>query len=122
LPNLSLQYGFTINDNSSAIFYTDNPSVELEYYFLDAFSFVSEYSFYHNRNKDKTIDSEYDFLSASLMYQKKNSKWEWKLSGTNLLETKALNSNSFNQIGGTSTFSSYIVQPRYLILSLKYNL
>ncbi|MFD2891909.1 carboxypeptidase regulatory-like domain-containing protein [Flavobacterium chuncheonense] len=122
LPNLSLQYGFTINDNSSAIFYTDNPSVELEYYFLDAFSFVSEYSFYHNRSKDKTIDSEYDFLSASLMYQKKNSKWEWKLSGTNLLETKALNSNSFNQIGGTSTFSSYIVQPRYLILSLKYNL
>lgn len=122
LPNLSLAYNFTINDNQSNVFYTDNPSVELEYYFLDAFSFVSEYSFYHNRSKDKTIDSEYDFLSASLMYQKKDSKWEWKLSGTNLLETKGLNTNSFNQIGGTSTFSSYVVQPRYIILSLKYNL
>lgn len=122
LPNLSLKYGFTINDNSSDVFYTDNPSVELEYYFLDAFSFVSEYSYYHNRNKGKTIDSEYDFLSASVMYQKKNSKWEWKLSGTNLLETKGLNSNSFNQLGGTSSFSSYVVQPRYIILSLKYNL
>ena len=122
LPNLSLAYNFTINDNQSNVFYTDNPSVELEYYFLDAFSFVSEYSFYHNRSKDKTIDSEYDFLSASLMYQKKDSKWEWKLSGTNLLETKGLNTNSFNQIGGTSTFSSYIVQPRYIILSLKYSL
>ncbi|WP_255567331.1 TonB-dependent receptor [Flavobacterium okayamense] len=122
LPNLSLQYAFTLNDNQANIFYTDNPSVELEYYFLDAFSFVSEYSFYHNRSKDKTVDSEYDFLSASLMYMKKGSKWEWKLSGTNLLETKALNTNSFSQLGGTSTFSSYIVQPRYIILSLKYNL
>lgn len=122
LPNLSLKYGFTINDNSSDIFYTDNPSLELEYYFLDAFSFVSEYSFYHNRNKSKTIDTEYDFLSASLMYMKKNSKWEWKLSGTNLLNTSALNTNSFNQLGGTSSFSSYVVQPRYIILSLKYNL
>lgn len=122
LPNLSLEYAYTINDNSSDIFYTDNPSIELEYYFWDAFSFVSEYSYYHNRNKGKSIDSEYDFLSASVMYQKKDSKWEWKLSGTNLLETKGLNSNSFNQLGGTSSFSSYVVQPRYIILSLKYSL
>ena len=122
IPNLSLGYGYTINDNFSDTFYTDSPTIGLEYFFLDAFSFVSDYSFYHNRNKTKTIDSEYDFLSASLIYQKKNSKWEYKLSGTNLLETKALNNNSFNQIAGTSTFSSYTVQPRYVILSLKYNL
>jgi hypothetical protein len=122
IPNLSLGYGYTINDNFSDTFYTDSPTIGLEYYFLDAFSFVSDYSFYHNRNKSKSINSEYDFLSASIVYQKKNSKWEYKLSGTNLLETKALNNNSFNQIAGTSTFSSYTVQPRYVILSLKYNL
>ncbi|KIX20809.1 TonB-dependent receptor [Flavobacterium sp. 316] len=122
IPNISLQYTYGINDNSSSVFYTDNPSVELEYYFLNAFSFVSEYSFYHNRNRAKTIDTEYDFLSSSLTYQKKDSKVEWKLSGTNLLNTKALNSNSFNQLGGTNSFSSYIVQPRYIILSMKYNL
>ena len=122
IPNLSLGYGYTINDNFSDTFYTDSPTIGLEYYFLDAFSFVSDYSFYHRKNKSESIDTEYDFLSASLIYQKKNSKWEYKLSGTNLLETKALNSNSFNQIAGTSTFSSYTVQPRYVILSLKYNL
>lgn len=122
LPNVSLRYTFTINDNSSDILYTDNPSVELEYFFLDSFSLVSEYSFFHNRNKSKTIDSEYDFLSASLMYIKKDSKWEWKLSGTNLLNTGALNTNTFNQLGGTSSFSSYVVQPRFIILSLRYNL
>ncbi|MQP24606.1 TonB-dependent receptor [Flavobacterium sp. LMO8] len=122
LPNLTLGYNFTINDNFSDVIYVDSPTLTLEYYFLDAFSFVSEYSYFHNRNKAKTIDSEYDFLTASLMYQKKNSKWEWKLSGTNLLDTKSLDTNSFSQLGGTSSFSSYRVQPRFVILSLKYNL
>lgn len=122
IPNLELAYNFTINDFTSDIYYVDAPSVTLEYYFLDAFSVTSEYTFYHNRNKSKTIENEYDFLTAALMYQKKDSKWEWKLSGTNLLNTGSLNNSSFSQIGGTSSFSSYIVQPRYLILSLKYAL
>jgi len=122
IPNLGLSYNYSISDNFSDTIYTDSPSLTLEYYFLDAFSFTSEYNFFHNYNKSKTIDSEYDFLTASLMYQKKDSKWEWKLSGTNLLDTKSLDSNSFNQLGGTSNFSSYRVQPRFLILSLKYNL
>lgn len=122
IPNLGLSYNYSISDNFSDVIYTDSPSLTLEYYFLDAFSFTSEYNFYHNYNKSKTIDSEYDFLTASLIYQKKDSKWEWKLSGTNLLETKSLDTNSFSQLGGTSNFSSYRVQPRFLILSLKYNL
>lgn len=122
LPNLTVGYNFSINDNFSDIIYVDSPTLTLEYFFLDAFSFVSEYSYFHNRNKTKTIDSEYDFLTASLMYQKKNSKWEWKLTGTNLLDTKSLDTNSFSQLGGTSSFSSYRVQPRFVILSLKYTL
>ena len=122
IPNLGLSYNYSISDNFSDVIYTDSPSLTLEYYFLDAFSFTSEYNFYHNYNKSKTIDSEYDFLTASLIYQKKDSKWEWKLSGTNLLDTKSLDTNSFSQLGGTSNFSSYRVQPRFLILSLKYNL
>lgn len=122
LPNLTVGYNFSINDNFSDVIYIDSPTVTLEYFFLDAFSFVSEYSYFHNRNKAKTIDSEYDFLTASLLYQKKGSKWEWKLSGTNLLDTKSLDTNSFSQLGGTSSFSSYRVQPRFVILSLKYTL
>ena len=122
LPNLSLGYTYTINDNFTDTFYTDSPTIGLEYYFLEAFSFVSDYTFNHNRNKSKSVDNEYDFLSASLIYQKKDSKWEYKLSGTNILDTKSLNNNSFNQIAGISNFSSYFVQPRYIILSLKYNL
>lgn len=122
LPNLGLSYGLTINDNFSDVYYIDSPAITLEYYFLDSFSFSSDYNFYHNRNKSKTVETEYDFLNASLIYQKKDSKWEYKLAATNLLDTRALNDNSFSQLGGSSTFSSYVVQPRYVILSLKYNL
>lgn len=122
LPNLTLEYEYTINDFQNQIYYVDNPSILLEYFFLDAFSFTSEYSFYHNRNKQKTINTEYDFLTASLSYRKKDSKMEYKIGATNLLNTKTLNDSSFNALGGSSNFSSYYVQPRYVVFSLKYNL
>ena len=106
--------------DSHNTFYTDRPFAKLDYYFLDSFSFVAEYEFYHYYNNDKTVNNEYDFLNASLIYQKKNSKFEYKISGTNLLNTTSLNDDSFSQFA-TRT-SQYTVQPRYLIFSVKYNL
>lgn len=124
LPNLEIGYNFVINQydntNSTSKFFTEKPFARLDYYFLKSFSFVTEYEFYHYYSKDKTTNNEYDFLSASLIYQKKDSKWEYKLSGTNLLNTKSLNDDSFSQF--STRTSQYIVQPRYLIFSLKYNL
>ena len=122
LPNVQLAYTYSINDNFADTVYTHSPSATLEYYFLNAFSFTSEYTFYRNTNAAKTIENEYDFLTASLMYKKPESKWEWKIQGTNLLNTKSLDQSSFSQLGGSSSYSSYIVQPRYLILSLRYTL
>lgn len=124
IPNLELGYTYSIsefeNPRSKTKFFTDKPFVRLEYYFLDAFSLVSEYEFYHYYDTNKTVDNEYDFLSASFTYQKKDSKWEYKVSATNILNTKALNDNSFDQFRVTN--SQYFVQPRYVMLTLKYNL
>lgn len=120
LPNVELGYNRMINDYQGTKFYTDKPSVKLDYYFLNAFSFVSEYEFYHYTNNQKTVDNEYDFLTASLIYQKKDSKWEYKVSATNLLNTKSLNDDSFTQF--STRTSQYTVQPRYVIFSMKYNL
>lgn len=120
-PNIELGYSYTVNDYNNAKFFTDRPFVRVDYYFLKSFSFVSEYEFYHYYNKDKTIENEYDFLSASLIYQKtKDSKWEYKIAATNILNTKSLNDDSFSQF--STRTSQYTVQPRYLIFSLKYNL
>lgn len=119
-PNLEVGYRRSINHYDRTTFTTDSPFVRLDYYFLDAFSFNAEYEYNHYYDDADTISNEYDFLSASLIYQKKDSKWEYKLSGTNLLNTTSLNNDSFSQYV-TST-SQYRVQPRYVIFSLKYNL
>ena len=100
--------------------YPRKPFVRLDYFFLKSFSWVTEYEYNHYYNNKKTVDNEYDFLSSSLVYQKKDSKWEYKISATNILNTKSLNDNSFDQLRISN--SQYFVQPRYVILSLKYNL
>lgn len=120
LPNIEFGYNLLINKYSGSTFYTDKPFARLDYYFLDSFSFVSEYEFYHYYNTNKTVDNEYDFLSASLIYQKKDSKWEYKISATNLLNTRYLNDDSFSQF--STRVSQYTIQPRYIIFSMKYNL
>ncbi|MEO8515147.1 MAG: carboxypeptidase-like regulatory domain-containing protein [Flavobacterium sp.] len=121
LPNIELGYNMVINDYQGTKFYTQTPSVKLDYYFMDAFSFVTEYEFYHYSNNKKTVDNKYDFLTASLIYQKtKDSKMEYKISATNLLNTTSLNDDSFSQF--STRTSQYTVQPRYVIFSLKYNL
>ena len=120
LPNLELGYNVVVNDYNNSTFYTEKPFAKLDYYFLNSFSFVTEYEFYHYYNNSKTVNNEYDFLTASLIYQKKDSKLEYKVSGTNLLNTTALNDDSFSQF--STRTSQYAVQPRYIIFSLKYNL
>lgn len=120
MPNLEIGYNIVINNYDNSVFYTDKPFARLDYYFLNSFSFTAEYEFYHYYNTNKTVNNQYDFLSANLIYQKKNSKFEYKISGTNLLNTKSINDDSFSQF--STRTSQYTVQPRYIIFSLKYNL
>ena len=120
-PNIELGYGYSVNQYPNDTFFTDSPNVKLDYFFLKSFSFVSEYEYFHYYNNNKSVENEYDFLSASLIYQKtKDSHWEYKASVTNLLNTKVLKDNSFSQF--STSDSQYTIQPRYLIFSLKYNL
>lgn len=120
MPNLEVGYTLTRNDYNQNTFYTKQPFLKLDYYFLDCLSFVSDYNFYHYYNSAHTVNNQYDFLNASLIYQKKGSKWETKLAATNLLNTKILNNDSFTQFA--TSVSQYTVMPRYVILSFKYNL
>jgi hypothetical protein len=120
LPNLEVGYNAVINDFGSDTFYTDKPFAKLDYYFLKSFSFVTEYEYYHYSNLDKTVNNEYDFFNASLIYQKKDSKWEYKVSGTNILNTTSLNDDIFSEF--STRVSKYTVQPRYIVFSLKYNI
>ena len=120
VPNLELGYAIRISDYMDDIFYTSSPVAKLDYYFLKGFALTADYTFNSYTNKAKTIDNKYDFLNASLGYQKKDSKWEYRISATNILNTKSINSDSFSQFSIST--SQTTVLPRYVIFSVKYNL
>lgn len=120
VPNIEVGFTYNINDYATNKFYTESPFANLNYFFWDAFTVKVDYQYNHYYNSDRTSDNEYDFLNAEIMYRKPDSKWEFKVGGTNLLNTTSLNDDSFNQF---STFTSrYRVQPRYLLLTIRYNI
>lgn len=120
-PNIEIGYQRTINqyDNatSESAFYTDKPFANFQAVFLKDFSFKADYSFYNYADQDQTLNT-YSFLDASLHYQKKDSKWEYTMGVTNILNTASINQDSFNQ--NFSNTTEYFVQPRYAIFSIKY--
>ncbi len=123
-PNLEIGYNRSINkyDNGGleSIFYTDRPFANLEVNFLKGFTFTADWSYYNYYDKNDTVSNEYSFFEASLWYQKPESKWEFRLDGTNLFDVDSLNNDSFNETFSTTT--EYFVQPRIVMFSVKYNL
>jgi hypothetical protein len=119
-PNIEIGYTITLNDYQGTTFTTQQPFAKLDYFFLNGFSFNADYDYYSYTNSTGTVRNSYDFLNASLAYRKKDAKMEYRVGVTNLLNTRSLNDDSFNQIGFRT--SQYFVQPRYLIFSLRYNL
>lgn len=119
-PNIEVGFEYSLNDYADNKFYNHRPFANINYFFWDAFTIKAEYNYNHYFNSDRTSDNEYDFFSAEIMYRKKDSHWEFKVGGTNLLNTTSLNDDSFNQF---STYTSrYRVQPRYLLLTIRYDL
>ncbi|WP_028376647.1 carboxypeptidase-like regulatory domain-containing protein [Leeuwenhoekiella sp. MAR_2009_132] len=123
-PNFEIGYNRSINNyqtgNTDRIFYTDRPFANVDVKFLKGFTFTADWSYYNYYDKDDTVSNEYAFFEAGLRYQKPESKWEFRLDGTNLLNVDSLNNDSFNETFSTTT--EYFVQPRIVMLSVKYNL
>ncbi|MEY8780542.1 carboxypeptidase-like regulatory domain-containing protein [Allomuricauda sp. XS_ASV26] len=123
-PNLELGIGYTINDydngNTSTTYYTNRPFVKFDATFLKNFLFLVDYDHYIYTDKEGTIDNRYGFLDASLSYQKSDSKWEYSIEATNLTNNASLDQNSYDDLYFRT--SNYMVQPRYVVLKVKYEL
>jgi len=119
-PNLELGYSLNINSYTGNKTYTHSPYARMDYLLLKSITLTADYTYNHYYNNTRTSDNEYDFLNASAMYLTKSKVWEFKVSGTNLLNTTSLNDDSFNQF--STRISRYRVQPRYLLFSVKYNI
>lgn len=123
-PNLELGYTKTFNDYKSSFsenkFTVDKPFVKLDAVFLRDFGFIADYSYYNYKDSQNTIRNTYSFLNASLYYQKKDSSWEFTISGKNLTENNSINRDNFSE--NYTVTSSYLVQPKRYMFTIKYNL
>jgi hypothetical protein len=119
-PNLEIGYSLTLNDYQNTVFKTKQPFVKFDYFFLKVFSLTADYNNFNYSNSEGTINNKYEFLNSSFSYRKKDAKMEYTVAATNLLNTKTINDDTFNQTGYRS--SQYLVQPRYVVFSLRYNL
>lgn len=122
-PNLELQYRYSRNAYSGAVsnsvFTNHTPSIELTAVLWKDLVFRSDYSYnnYGNPGGTRTI---YDFLNASLEYQKKDSKWLFSVEALNLLNTTFIREDALS--ANLISTTSYTVLPRFLLLGVRYDL
>ncbi|WP_245949282.1 TonB-dependent receptor [Lutibacter citreus] len=121
-PNFEIGFEKSFNEYSNTGSTTDRPFGNIEIGFLKNFILTADYSYYNYRNDEDTVKNTYSFLNANLYYQQKDSKWEFKLSANNLTNNKTINRDSYNQIVDSNATSLYYIQPRIVMLSVKYNL
>ncbi|MWW23972.1 TonB-dependent receptor [Algibacter lectus] len=123
-PNFELGYRYSIQDNDQGTqrtkFFTKAPSVEFDALILKSFTFKTDYSYNDFSDEEKTINS-YEFWDASLAYKKdEDSKWEYEVKATNLLNTRSQNQSSVGTISVSAT--EYYIQPRFLTFRIRYEL
>ena len=123
-PNLDLSYRYTIQDNNlgqnSTKFFTKSPTIELDALILKSFTFKTDYSFNDFSDEVGTINT-FEFWNASLSYRKdEDSKFEYELRATNLLDTRSQNQSNAGNISVSAT--EYFIQPRYITLRVRFEL
>lgn len=123
-PNFEIGYRYTIQDNdqgsSRTKFYTKAPSIEFDALIFKSFTFKTEYTYNNFSDENRTIN-DYEFWDASLAYKKnKDSKWEYELKASNILDTKSQNTSNAGSISVSAT--EYFIQPRFVTLRLRYEL
>jgi hypothetical protein len=121
-PNLEIGYNLSVNTyelgGGRSKFFTHSPFINFDAYLFERLTLNADYTFYNYRNEAKTLN-QYGFMNAGLAYQKKDSKWEYSIGVTNILNTTSLNQDDTNLLYAST--SEYYVQPRFFVFSLTYD-
>ena len=123
-PNVDLSYRYSIQDNNlganTTKFFTKSPTIEIDALFLKSFTFRTDYS-YNDFSDEQSSINTYEFWNASLSYRKdEDSKFEYELKATNLLDTRSQNQSNASNISVSAT--EYFIQPRYLTFRVRFEL
>ena len=123
-PNIEAGIKYSVSETNigslETKYFTESPFVELDALILKSFTFRTNYS--TTKFKDQnTLLNNYKFFDASLSYRTdKESKWEFEIKATNLLDTKSQSQSSVSNISVST--SEYFIQPRFITLRLIYTL
>ena len=123
-PNIEAGIKYSVSETNigslETKYFTESPFVELDALILKSFTFRTNYS--TTKFKDQnTVLNNYKFFDASLSYRtNKESKWEFEVKATNLLDTKSQSQSSVSNISVST--SEYFIQPRFITLRLIYTL
>ena len=123
-PNVSFnyRYGVTTNNQGSrkTTFTNRAPSVNFDAYIFKKITFRTDYT-YTSQDIGNGQSQSFQNWNGNISYRKdKDAKWEYQLSGTNLLNIDAQIRNNANNI---SVFTSEtFIQPRFVTFRFIYSL
>lgn len=123
-PNVSIRYRYSITTNNQGVretkFITKAPSVEFDAFIVEKITFRTNYSYTIQEQLGGASES-FQLWDASLAFKKdKDTKWEYELKASNILNVSSQIRNSANSV---SVFNSTtFIQPRFLTLRIIYRL
>ncbi|MEO9571228.1 MAG: TonB-dependent receptor [Polaribacter sp.] len=123
-PNVTLNYTFRLQDSDlgerNTKRYTNTPSIQFDAYIWEKLTFRTEYEYSSLSDGTDTLNS-FDFWDASLIYRtNKDSKWEYQIKATNILDTRTQSNASIGSFSVNTV--DYYIQPRFLTLRMIYQL
>jgi hypothetical protein len=123
LPNIEIGYNRSfskfLSASTTSNFSNEEPYFSIDYDFLKGFILSADYS--RNNYRDNIGQkNRYEIANASLFYQKEDSAWGFKISGTNILGVDFKNRNSFSDfiISDSKTF----ILPRIWLFTITYKI
>ena len=123
-PNIEAGMNYSISETNIGTletrYFTESPFVEIDALILKSFTFRTNYSTTKFRDQNAILNN-YKFFDASLSYRAdQDSKWEFEIKASNLLDTKSQSQSNVSNISVSTT--EYFIQPRFITLRLIYSL
>jgi len=123
-PNVTLRYSYSVTNNNQGDretqFVRSSPSIDFDAYIWKKFTFRTNYA-YTVQTQDGGNSQSFQTWDAQLNYRKeRDSKWEFEVKVTNILDIDAQVRNSANNV---SVFTSEtFILPRLVTFRVTYNL
>lgn len=123
-PNVRLRYRYSVSNSdqgsNSTKFITNAPSIDFDAYIWKSLTFQTDFAY---TNQDDGVNPSQSFKTwdASLSYKKaEDSKWEYQIKATNLLDIDSRITNSANNLSVIN--SETFIQPRFVSFRVRYEI